>query len=340
MNYSLDKKFMSYAINLSKKNLGITAPNPCVGCVIVKNGEIITTGVTQKNGRPHAEKNAIDKINDKEILKNAEIYVTLEPCSHFGKTLPCVDEIIKFGFKRVVVAVQDPDQRVNGGGIKKLKEAGIETIIGVLENEAKEVNRGFFKAKKTSLPFVTLKIATSLDGKIATKNFDSKWITSDKARNFAHYLRSINDAIVVGANTVRKDDPFLNCRIEGLEDFSPKIFVISNKKDFSPKFNIFQNQQNQPAIIGGNLKEILQNICNSGLNNVLVEGGSNLATQFLKEELVDELVWIRSQKIIGNDGIPAIGEMQFSSINEVLSNFTRTDIQEFSSDIVEFYSKF
>ncbi|MBM5781872.1 MAG: bifunctional diaminohydroxyphosphoribosylaminopyrimidine deaminase/5-amino-6-(5-phosphoribosylamino)uracil reductase RibD [Pelagibacterales bacterium] len=331
---------MSYAINLSKKNLGITAPNPCVGCVIVKNGEIITTGVTQKNGRPHAEKNAIDKINDKEILKNAEIYVTLEPCSHFGKTLPCVDEIIKFGFKRVVVAVQDPDQRVNGGGIKKLKEAGIETIIGVLENEAKEVNRGFFKAKKTSLPFVTLKIATSLDGKIATKNFDSKWITSDKARNFAHYLRSINDAIVVGANTVRKDDPFLNCRIEGLEDFSPKIFVISNKKDFSPKFNIFQNQQNQPAIIGGNLKEILQNICNSGLNNVLVEGGSNLATQFLKEELVDELVWIRSQKIIGNDGIPAIGEMQFSSINEVLSNFTRTDIQEFSSDIVEFYSKF
>ncbi len=339
MNYSTDKKFMSYAINLSKKNLGITAPNPCVGCVIVKNSEIISTGVTQKNGRPHAEKNAIDKINNKEIFKNSEIYITLEPCSHFGKTLPCVDEIIKFGFKRVVIAVQDPDQRVNGSGIEKLKEAGIETVVGVLENEAKEINRGFFKAKKTSLPFVTLKVATSLDGKIATNNFDSKWITSQKARNFGHYLRSINDAIIVGANTIRKDDPFLNCRIEGLEDFSPKIFVVSHKKDFSPQLKIFQNQKNPPEIVGGNLKEILQNICQSGINNLLVEGGSNLATQFLKERLVDELVWIRSHKIIGNDGIPAIGEMQFSAISKVLSDFTRKDLHELQNDVIEFYSK-
>lgn len=330
-----DEKFISYALNLSQKNLGLTAPNPVVGCVIVKDGTIISSGVTAKHGRPHAEKIAIDKIADKKILSGAEIYVTLEPCSHFGQTSPCADEIIKYGFRKVVIATQDPDSRVNGDGIEKLRRAGIEVICGVLEKAAQEINRGFFKAKKTGLPFVTLKIASSLDGKIATKEFSSKWITSEKARQFGHLLRAKNDAIIVGADTVRYDNPSLDCRLFGLKDFSPKIIVLSNHPDFSADLKIFQNPQNPPLILGGNPQNILQKICGAGINSALIEGGSNIATQFLKENLVDEIVWIRSKKIIGNDGISAVGAMDFGAIDEVLNNFQRLEIKELEGDVIE-----
>lgn len=336
---NFDKKFIYYALNLAKKNLGLTAPNPTVGCVIVKNGQIISTGVTAKNGRPHAEKIAIEKITDKKILEGADIYVTLEPCSHFGQTDPCADEIIKHKFKKVVIAAQDPDGRVNGAGINKIQEAGIAVIFGALEKEAQEINRGFFKAKKTGLPFVTLKLATSLDGKIATKTFDSKWITSKNAREFSHLLRAKNDAIIVGANTVRKDDPSLDCRILGLEEFSPKIVIISSNSDFDSGLKIFQNQENPPIILGGNAKEILQTLGARGLNSVLIEGGKNIATQFLQENLVDELIWIRNKKIIGDDGISAIGELGFFKINEVLNNFRRVEIRELAEDMIETFLK-
>ena len=336
---NFDEKFISYALNLAKKNLGLTAPNPVVGCVIVKDGQIISSGVTAKNGRPHAEKIAIEKISNKEILKGAEIYVTLEPCSHFGKTSPCADEIIKYQFKKVVIATQDPDHRVNGNGIKKIQEAGIEIVCGILEKEAREINRGFFKSRTSGLPFVTLKIATSLDGKIATKNFDSKWITGEKAREFSHILRAKNDAIIVGANTVRKDNPSLDCRITGLEEYSPKPVIISNKSDFSSDLKLFQNPQNPPIILGGKITDILKKLCADGFNSVLVEGGQNVATQFLVENLVDELVWIRNKKIIGNDGIASIGELGFSSINEVLNKFAKVEIRELEEDLIEIYRK-
>lgn len=358
MTQNSDKKFISYALNLARKNLGKTAPNPVVGCVIVKNGEIISTGVTAENGRPHAEKIAIEKITDKKILNGATLYVTLEPCSHFGQTPPCIDEIIKNKFRKIVIATQDPDERVNGSGIKKLREAGIDVVCGVFEKEAQEINRGFFKAKKTGLPFVTLKLATSLDGKIATKNFDSKWISSEKARQFSHHLRAINDAILVGANTIRKDDPTLDCRIAGLESFSPKRVILSNNLDFDFGLKIFQTADKIPTIIltpvetdpsvgpkptnikiipFTNLKNALQKLCASGINSVLIEGGQKTATSFLQENLVDELVWIRNKKIIGNDGISAIGEMNFSKISEVLNSFSRQEIKETDEDLIEIY---
>lgn len=337
MTKNSDQKFISYALNLAKKNRGTTAPNPVVGCVIVKDGQIISTGITAKNGRPHAEAIAIEKISDKKILEGAELYVTLEPCSHFGKTSPCADEIIKHKFKKVVIAMQDPDERVNGNGIRKIQEAGINVVCGVLEKEAQEINRGFFKTKKTGLPFVTLKLATSLDGKIATKNFDSKWITSEKARQFSHHLRAINDAIIVGANTIRKDDPTLDCRIAGLENHSPKPVILSSKSDFDANLKIFQNPKNPPIILGGNLSDILKKLGTDGFNSVLVEGGQNVATQFLKENLVDELVWIRNKKIIGNDGISAIGEMGFLKIDEVLNSFAKQEIRELEEDVIEIY---
>jgi len=321
MTTNSDQRFISYALKLAQKNLGGTSPNPVVGCVIVSDGKIISSGVTARGGRPHAEKIALDKITDKKILDGATLYVTLEPCSHFGQTSPCVDEIIKNKFKKVVIATQDPDSRVNGKGIAKLREAGIDVTCGpwdkILEKEAKEINRGFFTAKKLGRPFVTLKIATSLDGKIATKNFDSKWITSENARNFSHLLRAKNDAILVGANTLAKDNPRLDCRLPGLEEFSPRIVILSHK-NFS-----------------GELEDILKQLCSEGVNSLLVEGGQSVATQFLQKNLVDELVWIRNKKIIGSDGISAIGEMNFTKISEVLDNFERREIREMEEDVIE-----
>lgn len=361
MSKNSDEKFLSYALNLARKNLGQTAPNPVVGCVIVKDGEIIASGVTAKDGRPHAEKIAIEKVSDKKILEGATIYVSLEPCSHLGQTPPCADEIIKHKFKKVVIAAQDPDERVNGKGIQKLREAGIDVVCGILEKEAQEINKGFFKAKKTGRPYVTLKIATSLDGKIATKNFDSKWITSQKARQFGHHLRSINEAILVGKNTVTKDDPMLDCRIPGLEDFSPSRVIIASDLNFDSNLKIFQTAKKIPTIILTNnsshkfqnpavkiilceekngkvdLQDALKKLCASGVNSVLIEGGQHVATQFLQENLVDELVWIRNKKIIGDDGISAIGAMNFSKISDVLNNFSRQEIKELSDDVIEIY---
>ncbi len=330
---SSDQKFISYALNLAKKNLGLTAPNPVVGCVIVNNNIILATGVTAPNGRPHAEKIAIDKIANKEILKDCEIYVTLEPCFHFGQTNPCVDEIIKYKFKKVIISTTDPDKRVNGKSVKKLQEAGIEVVCGILEEEAKKINRGFFKARKTGLPFVTLKLATSLDGKIATKNFQSKWITNEKSRLFAHHLRAVNDAILVGANTIKQDNPSLDCRIVGLENFSPKKIIITKNSEFSGKEKIFQNGE---VIIlkPDNLLEALKTLCQSGINSVLVEGGKSIATQFLQQNLVDELVWIKSGKIIGDDGIAAIGELGLTGVPEGLKFVERL---EFDGDVVEIF---
>ncbi len=364
-----NNKFISYALNLAKKNLGATSSNPTVACVIVRDNEILATGVTAVSGRPHAETIAIKSaIENGKNLEGSTIYVTLEPCSHFGKTPPCIDEIIKNKIKKVVIAAQDPDERVNGAGILKLKEANIEVISGVLEKEAKEINKGFFKARLTKLPYITLKIATSLDGKIATKNFDSKWITSEKSRQFAHYLRSINDAILVGANTVKKDNPSLNCRIKGLEEFSPKKIVISNSLDFDANSLIFKNAKTISTTVitsaNSNKKQIeklsnlgveflfceeknnqvdlldaLKKLCESGINSILIEGGQNIATQFLKQNLVDELIWIRSKKIIGNDGIAAIGDMGFSKLFEVFDKFSRKEIRELDEDIMEIYKR-
>ena len=315
----IDLSFISYALNLAQKNAGGTSPNPVVGCVITRDNVIISSGVTAIGGRPHAERIAIDKVENKKLLNGATIYVTLEPCSHFGQTSPCVDEIIKHKFAKVVICSTDPDSRVNGNGIKKLEEAGIEVVAGVMDQEARELNRGFFMAKTQQRPFVTLKLATSLDGKIATHNFDSKWITQNRARNYSHLLRAKNDAILVGANTYKKDNPSLDCRIAGLEIFSPKIIILSHK-NFS-----------------GELEEILQKICADGINSLLVEGGRNVATQFLQKNLVDELVWIRSPKIIGEDGISAVGEMGFQKISEILNNFKRREIRELDEDLAEIY---
>ena len=330
MTRDTHRKHIFYALNLAKKHLGITSPNPVVACIIVKNKNIIASGVTGKKGRPHAERIAIDNVKNKELLKDSTIYVTLEPCAHFGKTSPCVDEIIKYPFKEIVIATQDPNKKVDGKAIKKLQDSGIITTIGVMEKQAKELNKGFFKVQNTGLPYITCKIAISLDGKIATKYFDSKWISNEKSRQFAHHLRSINDGILVGKNTFEKDQPKLDCRIKGLEEFSPQKIIMTTDSKFRKDDAIIIN--------GENLVDELKNLAKQGINSILLEGGGKTITTFLKENLIDELILIRSSKIIGNDGIPAFGDLGFEKISQAIDNFVRAEIKEFDKDLIEIYT--
>jgi diaminohydroxyphosphoribosylaminopyrimidine deaminase/5-amino-6-(5-phosphoribosylamino)uracil reductase len=288
--HTLHQKFMQIALNLARRGIGNTAENPTVGCVVVHDGIILSEGRTAKNGRPHAESVALDNIN----AKGASIYVTLEPCSHHGKTPPCAEKIIKAKPAEVVVACTDPDPRVNGKGIKMLRDAGIKVTTGICEKEALQINRGFFKRIKTGMPFVTLKAAISADGKYASGNGKPVWVTGELARNYVHLLRSRADALITGTGTVLADNPQLNVRISGLEDTSPQVIVVGKSK-----VNLQKNWQQKT----GALKTILQDLGANGTNNLLIEAGSTLANAFIKAGLVDELIIIQSPKNLGKNGV-------------------------------------
>ncbi len=202
-----DIHFMTLALRVAKRGLGRVAPNPAVGCIIVNNGKIVGRGWTQDGGRPHAEAMAIEQARG--FAHEGTAYVTLEPCSHHGKTPPCADALIKAGISRVVVALTDPDERVNGDGVQMLRDAGIEVSTGVCEAEALAANLGFILSKTISRPKVSLKMATTLDGKIASRTGNSQWITDTQARRYGHLLRARYDAIMVGVGTALADDPSL-----------------------------------------------------------------------------------------------------------------------------------
>lgn len=357
MTKNIDQKFITYAINLSKKHQGQTSSNPTVGCVITKDDEIIATGVTSKGGAPHGEVNAIDRVSDKSILKGATIYVSLEPCCHSGKTQPCTDQIIKYGFDRVVIAAIDPDKRVNGKSIKLLKDNGIKVVSGVMKKEAMLVNKDFFKSRKTGLPFVTAKIASSMDGKVATNTGHSKWITSSESRYYTNYLRSKYAAILVGANSVKKDNPSLDCRIIGLEDFSPIKIILAKDLDFDKNLKIFNSHKTWIASLNNQSKEFnLINLIKDkngeidlmqflkqihdqlGINSLLIEGGPNTTTKFIKQNLIDEIIWVRNKKIIGNDGRSAIEDLEVDLVSDAINNFNRVDAIEFNEEIIEIYA--
>jgi diaminohydroxyphosphoribosylaminopyrimidine deaminase/5-amino-6-(5-phosphoribosylamino)uracil reductase len=210
-----DLNFMHHALSLARRNLGFCAPNPSVGCVIVKNGRIIGRGVTGKTGRPHAENIALTQAGG--AAKDADVYVTLEPCAHTGQTPPCAQALIKARVGRVFIGCKDPDPRVNGGGASLLREMGVEVIGGVLEKRAAKLHSGFIKRITLNRPQITLKVATSLDGKIALGNGQSQWITGARARKHVHYLRSTHDGILTGSGTVLQDDPQMTARLDGVE---------------------------------------------------------------------------------------------------------------------------
>lgn len=207
-----DQYFMELALRLARERKGLTHPNPTVGCVIVKDGKVIAQANHERAGLPHAEAKALSIAG--ESARGSTLYVTLEPCTHFGRTPPCVDAIIKAGVKRVVIATLDPNPLVSGKGVQRLKEAGIEVTVGVLEEEAKRLNEDFFTYITKGRPYITLKFAQSLDGSLATKDYHSKWISSEESRKYAHRLRAEASAVLVGINTVLRDNPSLTVRAD------------------------------------------------------------------------------------------------------------------------------
>jgi diaminohydroxyphosphoribosylaminopyrimidine deaminase/5-amino-6-(5-phosphoribosylamino)uracil reductase len=291
-----DNHYMQLAIELAKKGKYFASPNPLVGCVIVKNNEVIASGYHAKFGENHAEINALEKINfDANSCDDCDIYITLEPCSHFGKTPPCVDSVIKANPKRVIIASLDPNPKVSS--VAKMQECGIEVITGVLEGEANYLNRGFFKRMQTGLPFITCKVAMSLDGKIALKNGESKWITGEKSRADVQELRAVNQAIISGSGTVLKDNPRLNVRDKNKP--SPiKIILDRSGKVVDRSLNIFN--ENEVIITDKNPQNVLKMLGEKAINYALIEAGSKINTAFLELGLVDELIIYQAPVLIGD----------------------------------------
>lgn len=345
---------MRLTINLAKKGMGKTSPNPLVGAVVVKNDQIIGKGYHEGFGQPHAEANALRACGDR--AKNATLYVNLEPCCHYGKTPPCTDMIIKSGIRKVVCATLDPNPQVNGKGIRTLRKAGVEVDLGILEEEAKKLNEIYLKFITTGLPFVIMKVAQTLDGKIATKLGDSKWITQGDSRRFVHSLRSWVDAVLVGSNTVKRDDPELT--IHQAKGENPKRIILDSSGKISNHAKIIKESKDGKTIIattnekiGEKFKEkveiwkvkksedgkvdLVQLLKKAGENQIaslLVEGGSQVFTSFLKEKLVDKIYYFLSPKILGK-GLESFGDLEIKKISDSIT-LKNCEIKRFKSDLL------
>lgn len=331
--------FMNLAMKLALRAKGRTSPNPMVGALVVKNGRIIGKGFHEEAGLAHAEIVALDEAGKNS--KGATLYVTLEPCTHFGRTPPCVDRIIKSGVKQVVIGMIDPNPLNNGKGINILKQQGIKVKVGILEENLKKINEAFIKYITKRMPFVTVKVAQSLDGKIATWRTDSKWITSDKSRGLAHRMRAGYDAIMVGVNTVLRDNPKLDTwfsrkhpikivvdsQLSTPEDsniFSAntKVIIVTlaskpgqeteNRKILAEKAKIVEVKEKAGQI---NLKDMMKKLAQLEITNILVEGGGTLIGTLFDEKLVDKIIFFISPKIIG--GQEAISSVMGKGVSRV-----------------------
>jgi diaminohydroxyphosphoribosylaminopyrimidine deaminase/5-amino-6-(5-phosphoribosylamino)uracil reductase len=350
MSTPADAAFMAAALSLAARNLGDTWPNPSVGCVIVKDGVTVGRGWTQSGGRPHAETEALTRAG--AAAKGATAYVTLEPCSHHGKTPPCAEALIAAGVARVVVATTDPDPRVSGQGIKKLKAAGIAVDEGLGKVEADRLNAGFFLRITQNRPLFALKTATSLDGRIALGNGDSKWITGPAARQAVQALRARYDAILVGSGTALADDPMLNCRLEGYAG-RPKVRIVLDRRLRLPLTSrLVQSAKKIPtwvvtSEVGPKAEDLVskgvevitadnvaRTLAERGITRVLIEGGGEVAAAFLKDEMVDEIAWFRAARIIGGEGVPAVGALRASFLGAV-PDFKRRQTLVFGEDSLD-----
>ena len=336
-----DEKYIKMCFSLAKKGKNNVLPNPMVGSLIVKEGRIISKGYHKKYGEFHAERNAI--LNAKEDLEGATIYVNLEPCSHFGKTPPCADLIIEKKIKRVVFSSFDKNPKVDG--VKKLKEAGIEVLGGVLEKEGDELNKVFFKNITKKIPYIALKTATTLDSKIATENYNSKWITGDSSRLEVMKLRSLYQAIITGSNTVLYDNPKLTSRIKG--GINPIRIIMDKKGQIPFNYNVFENDGTRIILIDNtkrkcpshvekigfsNINELLKTLFNMGIYSILIESGRGLNSAFLKEKCVDEIYHFIAPKILGG-GINFIDGFNPKKIDDGLIAYN-LKIKKFEPDIM------
>jgi diaminohydroxyphosphoribosylaminopyrimidine deaminase/5-amino-6-(5-phosphoribosylamino)uracil reductase len=317
-NSSLDIKFMQIALACSRKGRGFTGINPMVGAVVVKEQQVVSVGYHKQFGSDHAEVMALKDLD----ARGATIYISLEPCTHFGNTPPCVDLLIKKKLKRVVIAVEDPNPIVYKKGIEKLRENNIDVEVGVLREQVMDLNRHYFTYFNKNRPFITLKAGVSIDGKLSDKYGESQWVTSEELRRISHSMRGEYSAILAGVNTVLKDNPHLTIRSGKWKN---KVFyriVLDTKNQLSPRLNVFKDQENSPLMIFSsnrsekkkktdlhffidevkgklNLSSILNKLYELKISSVLVEGGGRVISSFLEEKLFDEMVLFNSGSLLG-----------------------------------------
>ncbi len=329
MELAQDVKWMRRAMKLAEKGWGRTRPNPLVGCVIVRDGLVLSEGYHAALGQAHAERAAIEYAQGRGIdLAGATLYVNLEPCSHFGRTPPCASLIIENRLARVVIAMQDPNPLVAGRGIQTLRTAGIEVTTGMLEREARQLNEIFIKHITTGKPFVILKAAISIDGKIATHTGESKWISGAQSRKLVHRWRSRTAAILVGINTILQDDPSLTTRLPGKRDMDPARIIVDSQGRLTPQHRVFHADSKAPVIVATtsaidpglaeqlqqagatllfldgpegqvDLEALISQLGESGMDSILLEGGGRLNEAFLRAGLVDKIMLFMAPKIIG-----------------------------------------
>ncbi len=355
-----DEFYLARCLQLATKGKGYVSPNPMVGCVIVKDNKIIGEGYHAKYGKEHAEVIAIK--NATEDVEGATLYVNLEPCVHYGKTPPCVDLIIESKIKRVVIGTIDPNPLVNGKGVEKLKQAGIEVKVGVLENESKKLNEVFIKYITKKIPFVALKIAQTIDAKIADIDGNSKWITSEQSLRFVHQLRSEYDAVLIGSRTAKLDNPNLTVRL--VEGRNPFRVILDSTLSLPLELNVFSDKFTDKTIVftsGLSIKnkkekveklnslgidvipvksrrrkldlmDVLKKLAEREIASVLVEGGGKIFTEFLKQNLADKVYVFIAPKILGS-GIPSIANIGIKSIRDILT-LKDVSIQNFGDDIL------
>ncbi len=350
---------------MARRGLGTTWPNPSVGCVIVRDGRVVGRGVTAPGGRPHAEPTALAMAG--EQARGATAYVTLEPCCHWGRSPPCTDALIQAGVARVVVATSDPDPRVNGEGIARLRAAGITVDTGLLEAEARETLFGFIQKITLGRPMVTLKLATTLDGRIATHAGESQWITGSPARRMGHALRGRHDAVMVGVGTVLADNPDLTCRIPGFRS-TPNVRVIADSHLRTPLTTRLAATASEiptwfltrdgtdparqaafanlgaivvtvPAAPAGiDLTAGLQALGAAGLTRLMVEGGGQIAAALLRADLVDRIAWFHAPAVIGGDGWPGVQAFGVETL-DLMPRFKRDCITTIGDDMLSEYTR-
>ncbi len=348
-------EYMQRALKLAEMGRGRTRTNPLVGAVLVKNGRVIGEGYHRAYGENHAEVDALAHAS--EPATGADLYVNLEPCSHYGKTPPCVDAIEQAGIRRVIVAMADPNPQVNGAGLDHLRAAGVEIVLGIGEEQARRLNEAYLKFVQTGLPFVTLKIAQTLDGKIADNAGNSKWITSEESRRRVHELRAHHDAILVGANTVRKDDPELTAHGQGND---PLRLVVTSRAEFFHAPRVLGADRREKTVLCSpnavdtscnelswkikgsedklELRELLRTAAGKGIASILVEGGKSIFSQFLCERLADKVILVIAPRLLGS-GIAAFESSSLRSIDNTL-NLEIRSVATVGTDIwVEAYPK-
>jgi diaminohydroxyphosphoribosylaminopyrimidine deaminase/5-amino-6-(5-phosphoribosylamino)uracil reductase len=362
---AVDLRFMQLALALGRRGLGRTWPNPAVGALVVKDGIILGRGWTQPSGRPHAEPQALDRAG--EAARGATLYVTLEPCSHHGKTPPCADAVIAAGIARVVSAVEDPNPEVVGQGHDRLRAAGISVEVGLCAEEAARDHAGHFRRVRDHRPHVTLKLAVSSDGYIAAPGHKPVSITGPAAQARVHLLRAQSDAILIGVGTARADDPILTCRLPGMETRSPVRVVLDAHLRVKPTSRLAKTARQMPlwimtspsseapaaALLGAegaqiirlaadseglNLDAVLTELSRRGVTRLMVEGGARVARSFIAAGLVDEVWLLRGPEAIGEGGVPALDAMPLTAITHS-PDWRIRDTEMLQSDTLTVYER-